>query len=275
MSGAASQFDIPPLSAGNLKRIRFLHLKKYRDAENAFLAEGARLCEEALASNVHIRQAVTTDEAMKNTRVAGLLSQCRRQNIPLFLAMPKQFDSLSEEQSPQGLAFVVDKPRIQASTGAEKLLLAVDHLQDPGNLGTILRSAEWFGVSKIVLGRGSVDVFNAKVVRASMGAIFRLSVEQGVDLAAALKERKARGWRIVGAAARAESLLPNVAPSAKDILVIGNEGDGLSSPVVDVLDDVVAIPGNRRSESLNAAVAASICLYHFAQFERDAGAANR
>ena len=183
MSGAASQFDIPPLSAGNLKRIRFLHLKKYRDAENAFLAEGVRLCEEALASNVHIRQAVTTDEAMKNARVAGLLSQCRRQNIPLFLAMPKQFDSLSEEQSPQGLAFVVDKPRIQASTGAEKLLLAVDHLQDPGNLGTILRSAEWFGVSKIVLGRGSVDVFNAKVVRASMGAIFRLSVEQGVDLA--------------------------------------------------------------------------------------------
>lgn len=274
MSGAASQPDIPPLSVGNLKRIRSLHLKKYRDAENVFLAEGVRLCEEALASKASVRQAVVTDQALKNTRVADFVSQCRRQNIPLFHATPKQFDSLSEEQSPQGVALVIDKPQRKIRINDEKLILAADHLQDPGNLGTILRSAEWFGVSTIFLGRGSVDVFNAKVVRASMGAIFRLAVEENVDLASVLAEQKALGWRIVGADAAATTHLSDVMPSEKDMLVIGNEGKGLSAPVLNVLDAVVAIPGRRRSESLNAAVAASICLYHFSHLKRAARAAN-
>ena len=256
------------MSAGNLKKIRSLHLKKFRDAEDAFLAEGVRLCEEALISKVHIRQAVIDVEAMTNGRVAKIIEQGRRRDIPIFQATPEQFRSLSEEQSPQGVAVVVSKPAIKEKMDSSKLILALDHLQDPGNLGTILRSAEWFGVSNVLLSSGCVDVYNSKVVRSSMGAIFRLGIQK-IDLPLVLGELQSSGFRIIITAATGAAMLQKVAPSDRDILVIGNEGSGLSSEINELQDAAVTIHGGDRGESLNAAVAASILLYHFSTAKRD------
>jgi len=268
MSGAVSQPEFPPLSAGNLKRIRSLHQKKYRDAEGAFIVEGIRLCEEALASKMRIRQAVTTADAMKNERLAALISECSRRAMPVFQATAAQFRTLSEEPAPQGLAFIVDKPGPKIKPESTPLILALDRLQDPGNLGTILRSAEWFGVPVLLLGEGTVDAGNAKVVRSAMGALFRLSLYEKVDLPQQLSRLKSAGYRIIGTAAGAGITLPEAVPSQKDVLLIGNEGSGLSDKVAHSVDDFISIPG-AGGESLNAAVAASIFLYHFSVFKRE------
>ena len=262
MSRDPLNVDFANLSIGNLKRIRSLHLKKFRDAENAFLAEGVRLCEEALVSKVHIRQAVITEQAMSNARIMKIVEQCRRKDIPIFKATSEQFNLLSEEQSPQGVAFVVSKSSTKKMLRSAKLILALDHLQDPGNLGTILRSAEWFGVSEILLSSGCVDVYNSKVVRSSMGAIFRLEIHK-VDLAQILGDLLAVGFRIIVTAAGAATALPDVTPSDHDVLVFGNEGSGIAPEIIELQNTAVAIDGGEHGESLNAAAAASIFLYHF------------
>ena len=100
MSSHSSQIDLPSISASNLKRVRSLHQKKYRDAENAFLAEGVKLCNDALASNVHIRQAIVDGDVLgSNNRVDSIVATCRERNLPIYQTTQKQFASLSEEQS--------------------------------------------------------------------------------------------------------------------------------------------------------------------------------
>lgn len=257
--------DYPRLSENHAKKFRALKQKKYRDKEQTFLAEGLRLCEEAVSANLNTLQTIITKEALEQPRIEALIRNVHAAGMSVLLADSRLFNSISDEKSPQGILCVVEKKAVLSiSDISTRLILACDNVQDPGNLGTIFRSAEWFGVTDILLSPGCVDPYNSKVVRGSMGAIFRLNIFENVNFASTLSDFKLKGYRTIGALLNAPTYLADVQPN-KDILLIGNEANGLSPDVIPLIDEPITIPGAGRGESLNAAIAASICLYHFSQ----------
>lgn len=257
---------LQPLSESRLKKWCALQQKKYRDLEKTFLAEGVRLCEEALAGDLAVLEVIVTESALHHTRILSLVQAAAEAGLPICLATPRQFTKLSEEKVPQGIVFVMRKKQwCTASHTFGRLVLACDQLRDPGNLGTILRTAVWFGVKEILLSTGCVDAYNPKVVRSAMGAHFRAVIFDRIDFVELLPKLKKSGYRVLGAAATAHQPLRNVPSTGKDILLVGSEAHGLSSALSASIDAFVAIPGQAGGESLNAAIATAILLYHFSQ----------
>ncbi|MDZ7317195.1 MAG: RNA methyltransferase [candidate division KSB1 bacterium] len=262
-SGRKDAFSFPPLSLQRLKSIRALKQKKYRRETGSTLIEGVRLCEEALASGIEIQAVITTPEAHAYERVAELARKCAAGGLDVFTLPHDRYLLLSDEPSPVGLAMVIRLPAVQSWHGAEPLLLALDGLQDPGNLGSALRSAAWFGVERVWLSKGCVELSNPKVLRGAMGAAFRLAVEEEVDLMQRFAEAKKKGYCIWAAVPVYGEPLTKQRPTGKDLLLIGSEAHGVAAELVETAHRRFTIPKSGYGESLNAAVAASIALYHF------------
>ena len=144
----------------------------------------------------------------------------------------------------------------------DRLLLALDAVSDPGNVGTIIRTADWFGAGGVLLGRGCVEPFNEKVVRATAGSLFHIPIVDEVELLEVLAQAKATGFRVVVAAAGGSVSLSDWRPAKRNVLVVGSEAHGVSADIRDSADVTVAIPRYGRAESLNAGVAAAILLAH-------------
>lgn len=244
------------------KVARSLREKKYRDLHRAFLIEGVRLCEEALAARQSVRRVLVTPSAAAHERVDRLLRTCGQLGVPIAMLSDAKYRSLSDEPTPAGIAMILDKSDPKA-VGRAPLILTIDALQDPGNLGAILRSADWFGVSELLLGQGCVDLYNPKTVRAAMGSLFRLNIEKDAALAQRLAELARQGYRIIASSASAAHVLPEMTPGPRDLLLIGSEAHGIAPELLRSADLVVKIPKRGNGESLNAAVAAAVMLYHF------------
>ncbi len=232
-----------------VKKWKKLHQKKYRDQEKMFLIEGWHLVEEAIKSNWSIETLIIVEGT---------------QTPSDWDVYPKQFVStsvmkeISQTETPQGIAaivhqkeWVVDEP---------KRVLLLDQIQDPGNLGTIIRSGLAFDVDAIVLGKGSVDLYNEKVIRATQGGIFHLPVLRG-DLTDWIQqlEGPVYGTDIDEKA----KPLPDIRATDSFAVVLGNEGSGVSNELLDQCTESIYIPQNNQAESLNVGIAASIILYHF------------
>ncbi|MBN1481179.1 RNA methyltransferase [candidate division KSB1 bacterium] len=253
-----------------MKKRCALQQKKYRDLEKTFLAEGLRLCEDALSGDMSVQEVIVTESALCDERVLALVQAADKTGLPIYLASQRQFNKLSEEKSPQGVVFVMQKRQRSISQHTfGHLILACDHIQDPGNLGTILRTAEWFGVKEVLLSSGCVDVYNPKVVRSAMGALFRVRIFDHTDFMHVLPQFKKTGYRLVGATADAPRDLSEIQSTIKDVLLVGNEAHGLSLALSPYIDLFVSIPGRARGESLNVASATAILLYHFSQLKSD------
>jgi RNA methyltransferase, TrmH family len=249
-----------PLSSKRIKSLRSLQLKKYRDLENRYLLEGVRLLEEALASPVFIHEILVGENEL-SPRLQQIVQLAQTRSIAIHNVDPHTLASLCDTESPQGIVAVAEKsviPEPRWSELDDSLLLILDQLHDPGNLGTILRTAEWFGVQTVVLSQHTVELYNPKVVRSSMGALFRLRCIVDIDLMAVLPLLKQGGYEIV------TSVLHNgettMVPLHKTALVIGGEAEGVSAQVQQYSDRNITIPCRGRGESLNAAVAAGILL---------------
>ncbi len=253
-----------PLSRQQLKDFHRLQQKKFRELEKTFLIEGVRLCEEALMAGAAIQQVMVCPEQMQNERSQALLQLLSGAAFPVEIIDAGALASLAETQTPQGIVAVVRQQavrRFELSANREPLLLAIDGLADPGNLGTILRCAEWFGVKSVLLSRQTVELHNPKVVRSSMGSIFRLEVHEDADLAQMALSAKTAGWRLITAEAAHGAPAHSVAGSGRDLLFIGSEAHGLVTDLRRCIDLRVTIPGKGAGESLNAALAAGILLY--------------
>ncbi len=259
---AESGSGFVPLSRNRLKELRLLGSKNHRERLGLFLAEGVRLCEEAAAA-APVRSVVVTPQAAEEPRIAVLLQECRRRGLPIYSTSVANYRSFSDEPSPSGIAMTVEIRRRAFDAPSAPFILAVDALQDPGNLGTLLRSAAWFGVKRIWLGRGCVDLYAPKTVRASMGAIFHLDVEEDVVLSERAEQAARAGYRLLAADPQGLESLAELTPSGRDLLLVGSEAHGLEPELVRKADVVFSIPKTGFGESLNAAVAASICFYHF------------
>lgn len=241
------------------KRWASLQHRKYRDRHGAFLAEGAHLVQEALAAGETV-EAVVFDEG--RGWPADLDRGFAAAAGEIVRASGEVMAKCTATDSPPPVFAVVRKrppdPAVLFRPGA--LIVALDGLRDPGNVGTIIRSADAAGADAVFVGRGSADPFSPKAVRSTMGSLFHLPVLEG-DLTRLLPEAKARGFRLIGSGPRAERTCYECDWSGGVWLLLGNESEGLSPETAALLDEFVRIPMRGRAESLNAAMAATVLLF--------------
>ncbi|MBO8164447.1 MAG: RNA methyltransferase [Brevibacillus sp.] len=248
-----------------VKRLAKLLSRKGRTESGRFLVEGVHLVQEALGSTAEVITVIYDVERGIPAEVAPLLE--RRPDVNLLAVSQAVAGKLSETKTPQGI--LAEVKQVQQDWQAwwpnhrdrDLLMLFLDEIQDPGNLGTILRTAEAAGVDAVVIGGGSVDLYNGKVVRGTMGALFRLAVFTG-DLAAIMDQTAQAGGKLLVTSLDGSSQ-PYDAPlyGGKLAIVIGNEGRGVSPELLSRATERVHIPLYGQAESLNAAVAAGIVLY--------------
>ena len=234
--------------------------------------EGLRILEEAIRSGLRFSSVFFRESAQD--RANRLLPQIGAQ-VETLLLPDKLFDSLVPSESPQGVAALVRLKEFSLDDVAERQqvgpLLVLAGLQDPGNLGTILRSSEAFGSAGVVLGEGTVSAFNSKVVRASAGSVFRLPIVHGQSRSGTAKleevseKLRSQGVRLIATSSHKGTPLDQADLASPAAIFFGNEGSGLPRDLMAKMDEVIAIPHTPQVESLNAGVAASIVLYEAAR----------
>lgn len=224
------------------KLIGKLELKKYRDKNSLFKIESRKLVDEAIASSANI-DFIFLKEGVDY-----------KSDIKTIVLKKDLFDKITSMKSPDGIGAVVKKPEAKKLTSARVLLL--DKINDPGNIGTMIRSAEAFGFKDIILSPETVDIYNEKSLRASMGSVFRLNiVKLSKDEIISLK----KSYKFISADMDGRDIR-TYEPKGSLVLAIGNEANGLSSYIRDLTDDFVKIKMLGEIESLNAAIAASIIM---------------
>jgi len=241
---------------------RDLQRRKARERQSLFVAEGIRTVEELLRSPLLIRGALATQQLGESSRGAALLEQLHQRGILTEEVDAEEFSSAAETESPQGILAVGVVPKYtldDLSPTSSLRLLVLDAIQDPGNAGTILRTAAALGATATFSLPGTVDLWNAKVVRSGMGAHFHHLCLSGTwdDLESF---RRAHAVTVWSADASGESI-DTLVPPSRLALVVGNEGGGLSSLSRTRSDRLVALPIAASTDSLNVAVAAGILLY--------------
>ncbi len=246
-----------------VKYVEKLARRRYRYQEGRFVAEGPRLVGEALASGARLHSLYIAPELFDADGWKGMLAALP-DGVPVYELPAALFRQVASTEGPQGILAVVEMRSwtwLDCCAGTAPLAVVVDGLQDPGNLGAILRATEALGGSGVILGEGTADPYNPKTVRASMGAVYRLPMAHGQDLAALIPEMKARGMQVLVASARADRPLYAVDWRSPTAIVLGNEGAGVGPEVAALADAAVCIPMPGRAESLNVGMAAGILLY--------------
>ena len=234
--------------------------RKYRRSTGEMLCEGEKMLTEALRSGAEIKTVL-----VRRGFESGELRQAEKQGAAMYCAEDALFCLASEVESPQNVIFSCMQPQWDAAAldDREQVLL-LDGLQDPGNLGTILRTAEAFALGAVVLCEGCADPFSPKVVRSTMGAVFRCPVwTVGAEELSALLKRN--GIPLYGAALREDTLDARAADYSRCAIAIGSEGRGLTESVLALCDRTIKIPMSEHCESLNAAAAATVLLWEAAR----------
>ncbi len=250
------------ISRAQAKLIRKLKSRKQRDDIGAFLAEGVRLVEELLASGWDVDLAVTSPALSRSARGRQLIEAIEHRGWTRAEVSDSELSSLAHTETPQGVLAVVRRPLRRLSEfepSAHAAVLVFDRLADPGNLGTLLRTAYALGVDWAVALPGTVDPWNAKAVRAAAGALFRLPVSQEpwAEASAWLRER---AFTILCADPGGDALPRSGDPVRRFALVVGNEPAGLASDVLESCDLRVAVPLPGDMDSLNVAIAGALLL---------------
>lgn len=241
-----------------IKETKRLKEKRYRALTSQFLVEGFRFTEEALKSSFKVSQIFINENSLDKWKDYNL-ENLQQNSTKVYIVKETVFKQLSETESPQGIIAVVDKIKVPILK-KEGLYLLADKIQDPGNLGTIIRSAHAAGALGVIVTKGTVDVYNEKTLRSTMGSIFNIPVIEDEDLrfTKALKED---GFKLIVSSLEDSTDFYNVNLNENLIIAVGNEGSGISEEIYSFGDIKVRIPMPGGAESLNAAVAASIMLF--------------
>ena len=238
------------ISKNKLKELAAYRLQKRCDEEAVFVVEGPKMAAEAMASGFSIRVVCATEEWKVEQ---GVWKE-------YYEVSPAELERLSHFKTPNQVWMLVERKDLSPLTShLSPLVLALDRIQDPGNLGTMLRTADWFGIRRVVCSRDTVSCYNPKVVQASMGAVFRTAVDY-VDLPQWLSTC---GMPVYGASLQGEPLpTAHCQLPTNKVLLIGNESRGISEEAMEQVTHPVLIPNlGGTAESLNAAVAAGILMY--------------
>jgi RNA methyltransferase, TrmH family len=257
-------------SATRLKAARRLTKRALRQQERAFLAEGPQAVSEALATGAGVSGLFVTAQAQ--ARHADLVAKAEDAGIDVQLVSGEVMSELAQTVTPQGLLAVCDFVDVSLDRVTEArptLVVLLANVRDPGNAGTVLRTADAAGAGAVIFADASVDVYNGKCVRASAGSLFHLPVVAGVRLSAATAALRGAGLRVLAADGRGSVTLDDprtsAALSSPTAWLFGNEAWGLPDDLLALADESVAVPIYGRAESLNLATAAAVCLYASAQ----------
>jgi len=252
-----------------------LDQKKYRDAEGCFLIHGIKLAREALHCGV-ILEHILLREDSADRALDALRDAARGLSVRVMVLGESAFSKISPEKSPEGVICVaktLDKfhkfatiKKGEPFLAGDGRLLLLESLRDPGNLGTVLRSAAAFGTTCVLLSADCAELYNPRTLRAAMGAIFKLPTLRVDDLPAAIADLRAAGRRVWATALDADAVrLDALSLETGDCFLVGNEGHGLSHEAIAAADGAVFIPMRADTESLNAAAAAAVCLWEQAR----------
>ena len=275
-----------------IKHIKKLKDKKYRDLNNEYIIEGIKIIEEAINEKANIKQVVICDDCEKTSNISKeLMYEIARYEC--IYVTKKIFDSLTDVSNPQGILAIVEKNAVKSkisniknsekseTIGVEEkeiiaeneidynqdIIVALDDIQDPGNLGTILRTVDSIGINQILVSKGTADSYNPKVVRSTMGAIFRVRIIECEDLEKTLKEIQKHNFEIVVTSLQTKNSIYDI-DYKKKVIVIGNEANGVEPRIQKIADKKVKIPMLGKTESLNASVATGIILYEYVRQKR-------
>jgi len=237
------------LSKAQISLLTSLQNKKYRKQHGLFIVEGIKSVQEFISSSYQVESIFYTDDA--NTKV-GKISH----NIKSYQLTETEFQKISTLKSPQGILALVKLPKqqqIKVNDLRNCYNIVLDDVQDPGNLGTIIRTAEWFGIKHIICSIGTVDAYNPKVVQATMGSLSRIQIYY-VDLHEFISSTD---LPVYGALLNGQSIY-QTEWGAEGLIVMGNEGNGISTAILALIDQAVTIPRIGQAESLNVAVATTV-----------------
>lgn len=237
-----------------IKLIVSLKEKKNRDEKSLFIVEG-------------IKQVT---EIPKDWKIKFVLATEKYKDFnadKLYITTEKIFKKISDTKTPQEILVVVEKKSIDIEKvlSNKGIFVVIDTLQDPGNIGTIIRTAESFGCEGIFISKNSVDVYSTKVVRSAMGAIFNIPIVQECDIVSLIKTLKQKGIKTYAFSLDTNNMLSNFKFENNVALIIGNESKGISKDILDVVDDKIKIDMRGKSQSLNAAVACSVAIYEISK----------
>jgi len=240
--------------------IKKLHEKKFRSKERQFIVEGVKGVEEALASTADIF-CIAIEEARKD-EMKHILQLAKKKEIEYLLCGKKDIALIKSVETFPGVLAVVDMPDHDISDIATAdTILCLDGISDPGNLGTIIRTADWFGIQAILLSPDCVDPYNEKVVRSTMGSIFHMTMTEAPDLEEAIHDFQKDGYHISGFSLGGKDI-QHLKKQEKSVYIFGSESHGIRKDILDMCDSVYTIPGFGKAESLNVGVAVGIVLYH-------------
>ncbi len=242
------------ISKARLKLIRQLNQKKYRFHYGLFLIEGVKLVNELINSSLLIHSIYAVDTWIKENK--ELLS---KREVKIIEISENELSRISQLSTPNKVLAIAHIPAT-INVQDENLILVLDHIQDPGNLGTIIRTADWFGLKTLVCSEGCVDAYNPKTVQASMGSLFRVQPFY-VKLSEWLDKYREKKYRILAADIHGTPYY-QIKPADKTLLILGNESHGLSQKIK-LGAQTITIPGKGKAESLNVAVATGILLSYF------------
>ena len=252
--------EITSVHNPQVQMLRDLQKAKNRRQAGIFLAESVKMVREAL--ELGLCRTLVVD-GRRSEEYADMIAAAQKLGCDVLLVTAAIMQAISEQKTPQGVCCTVQSPE-EPKALSGRLLVAMDGVQDPGNVGTILRTADAAGFDGALLSGACADLYSAKTLRATMGSVFRVPVVRTDDLPAALQALRAQGYAIVATELGGEDFYTHC-PHDQAVLIIGSEGRGVSSEVREIATHHLALPMRGGAESLNAAVAAGIMIYEMAR----------
>lgn len=246
------------LTKNELKYYSSLLQKKIRKSEQKFLVEGIKIIQEALDFGFEFEIVCSTNLFYNNNpQIFKLIS---RKKIRTEILSVTDIGKLCDTKTPQEIVAVIKMKKISAgSVVSARLIVAMENISDPGNMGTILRNCDWFGVKNVLLNSDCAEIFNPKVIRASAGSVFHLNISEEENFYDVLNERKKSGYKILCADLNGENLY-DFSHGGNMILVLANEANGPTNELLNLCDTKITIPRIGSAESLNVASASAIIL---------------
>lgn len=256
--------NITSSANSRVKHVKALGKRKNRESEGLYVAEGASVVKDLFDHGADIAEVFVAKSALG--KYESMITEISDKGMPLFSVNDSIMGSLTAAKSPQGIFAVIRQQSREFDAThlfGGRLAVALDALGDPGNMGTIIRTADAVGADALIIGPGCVDVYNEKVVRASMGSLSSIRIFMAEDLPKAVYDMQATGWKAAcGHLAGSDFFERDY--FGKTLLVIGNEARGVSAQIADLCDYKWKLPMRGKAESLNAAVAAGIIMYELA-----------
>ena len=259
------------ISNSELKYIRSLSQKKTRLAEKKFVLEGWRSLKEVLNSSAKVDLVAVLPRFLEDPDYENILVKLKERKVPIKELNEADLNRVADTVHAQGVVAIVQQKTYSLDDDALRrasLVVAAESVNDPGNLGSIVRSADWFAADFVLFGQGCVELYNEKVVRSTVGSILHVPVVEGADLPTTLTRLKRDGFSVIAFSGDGKESYTDRRQADRQVLVFGNEAHGISREVRDVSDAVVRIPRYGKAESLNVGVACGIVLAHVRESQR-------